>query len=194
MKIYNPIIKRIADIIVSLVFIILLIPLWVIVSLSIIIDDGFPVFFKQDRLGKGGKIFTLYKFRTMYNVPRNVDREILAGDADVTKTGHYLRRFKIDELPQLFSVLSGKLSLVGPRPCMPELMQKFNEDGYNRLLVKPGLTGLSQINGNIYLSWEDRWKFDSIYVKEISFILDMKILIQTVLVIIFGEEKYIKNE
>lgn len=124
---------------------------------------------------------------------RTPDREILKNDSEVTKVGSFLRRFKIDEMPQLLNVLKGDMSLVGPRPGLARQINEFNDDGRARLLVRPGLTGLAQINGNIYLSWPERWKHDRKYVENVSFLLDLKIILKTFSIIFHGEEKYVKK-
>jgi undecaprenyl phosphate N,N'-diacetylbacillosamine 1-phosphate transferase len=111
----------------------------------------------------------------------------------VTTVGVVLRRLKIDELPQILNILKGDMSIVGPRPCLPALENDFNEDGEIRLKVRPGLTGLAQTNGNIYLTWEERWKYDRNYVEKCNFVLDLKIVLKTVLIVFIGEEKFLKN-
>lgn len=129
----------------------------------------------------------------MYDRPRVADREILKGDFEVTRIGEILRRFKIDELPQIINVFLGDMSLVGPRPCLPRQRAEFNEDGQQRIKVRPGLTGLAQVNGNIYLSWEERWKYDRQYVEKLSFISDIKIVVRTLAILLYGEEKFLKH-
>jgi lipopolysaccharide/colanic/teichoic acid biosynthesis glycosyltransferase len=136
-----------------------------------------------------GRVFQLYKLRSMTHVPRTPDRQIYEGDAEVTRVGQWIRRFKIDELPQLVNVLLGDMSLVGPRPCLPELRDQFDENGAQRLLVRPGLTGLAQVNGNIFLSWPERWRLDRIYVNDLSFWNDIKILLKTIIVVALGEKR-----
>lgn len=190
---YSLFFKRIIDLFFSLIGLIIVSPLLLICSVIIKISSKGPIFFLQDRLGKEGKIFKVYKLRTMTNRKRDADREIRKGDSDVTKFGYFLRRYKIDELPQLLNVLLGNMSIVGPRPCMPELINVFNDDGKFRIKVLPGLTGLAQINGNINLSWEDRWKYDRIYVENISFIMDVKIIIKTISILIVGEDKFVNK-
>jgi lipopolysaccharide/colanic/teichoic acid biosynthesis glycosyltransferase len=190
---YSLFFKRIIDLFFSLIALIIVSPLLLISSVIIKISSKGPIFFLQDRLGKDGKIFKIYKLRTMTNKKRDVDREIRKGDSEVTKFGNFLRRYKIDELPQLLNVLLGDMSIVGPRPCMPELINVFNDDGKFRIKVLPGLTGLAQINGNINLTWEDRWKYDRIYVENISFIMDVKIIIKTILILIVGEDKFVNK-
>lgn len=121
------------------------------------------------------------------------NKEIFKGDSEVTRIGSILRRFKIDELPQLLNILKCEMSFIGPRPGLPEKLKEFNEDGKYRLEVKPGLTGLAQINGNIYLTWEERWKYDREYVEKISFVLDLNIFIKTFLIVFLGESKFIRK-
>jgi lipopolysaccharide/colanic/teichoic acid biosynthesis glycosyltransferase len=186
-------IKRFFDLFIAILVIIILSPLLIFCIIFIPITSKGPIFFKQERLGLNGKYFLLYKFRTMYNKERKVDREILKGDNEVTKIGGYLRRLKIDELPQLLNVIIGDMSLIGPRPCMTNLQENFNEDGKFRILVRPGLTGMAQTNGNIYLKWEERWKYDRYYVEHLNFLLDLRILIKTVLIVVLGENKFIKK-
>jgi lipopolysaccharide/colanic/teichoic acid biosynthesis glycosyltransferase len=185
--------KRIIDVLVSIFFLLIIIPLFLFVIILIKIDSKGPIFYCQDRLGINGNIFRLFKFRTMSHKIRQNHTQTYEGDPEITRIGSVLRRLKIDELPQLINILLGNMSLVGPRPCLPELLVKFNDDAYSRLKVKPGLTGLAQINGNIYLSWEERWIYDKKYVENISFLLDLKILCRTFLIIIFGEKKFKNN-
>jgi len=190
--VYTSFIKRLIDILVSAIFLFLALPIVILVIILIKMTSKGSILFKQKRAGLKGKIFVAFKFRTMYDRPREV-KKVLKGDPDVTKIGSYLRRLKIDEFPQLLNVLFGDMSLVGPRPAMIELENEFNEDGKFRLLVKPGLTGLAQVNGNIHLSWQERWKYDRYYVENIDFFLDLKILFKTIAIIIRGEDKYIKR-
>ncbi len=190
---YKSFFKHFFDFIVALLALLLISPIFLISILLIKTTSKGPLFFLQERLGKNGKIFSVYKFRTMTDKKRDVNREILKGDAEVTKVGYYLRRFKIDEFPQILNILKGDMSLVGPRPCMPFQINEFNEDGKYRILVKPGMTGLAQTNGNIFLSWEERWKYDRKYVENISFMLDLEIILKTILIVFLGEEKFLKH-
>ncbi len=190
---YKTTFKRLIDFFASLGVLLIISPVFILLAILIKITSKGPLFFLQERLGKNGKVFSVYKFRTMTDKKRAVDREILKGDAEVTKVGHYLRRFKIDELPQIINVLKGEMSLVGPRPCMPNQLNDFNEDGKYRIKVTPGLTGLAQVNGNIFLTWEERWKYDRAYVENLSFVLDVKIILKTIVIICLGEEKFLKK-
>lgn len=190
---YRNFFKRVIDLISSFTVLIILFPVLALAALLIALGSEGPIFFFQDRLGYKGKTIRLYKFRTMTHKERKVAKEVFKGDAEVTWIGHYLRRFKIDELPQLINVLLGDMSVVGPRPGLPNMLNEFNEDGKARLLVKPGLTGLAQVNGNIYLSWPERWKYDRYYVENLSFWLDIKIVLKTVAIVLRGEEKFLKK-
>ena len=190
---YQHFFKRLLDICISSIALLFLSPALLLIVLLIKIDSTGPVLFKQIRLGKDNKTFTVYKFRTMTDKDRVVDRVIYKGDPDVTRLGEVLRRFKIDEIPQLFNVLLGDMSLIGPRPCMPEMLEQFDDNGKYRTKALPGLTGLAQVNGNIYLDWKDRWQYDRRYVENISFFLDCTIILKTLKILLKGEDKFIKK-
>ncbi len=181
-----PMVKRLFDLFVSVFLLVLLLPMFVVVAILIKTTEG-PVFYTQTRLGKNAKTFNLFKFRSMTNKKRDVSVQVSEGSAEVTGIGKIIRRLKIDELPQLINVLKGDMSLVGPRPCLVETQKDFNEDGKKRLLVRPGLTGLAQVNGNIYLDWTQRWKFDREYVENLSLKMDISILLKTVMIVAFGD-------
>ena len=169
---YRNYIKRLLDIILSLVFIIVLSPLFVITGLLVFIELGFPIIFKQEREGLHKKTFIMYKFRTM-NFNTEQERE-----ERMTKITKFLDIIKFNELPQLFNVLKGDMSLVGPRPFIPgdELPKK---PSYERYLVRPGMTGIAQINGGRRITHNQKLRYDIIYNDKISFMLDLKILILT---------------
>lgn len=174
--------KRIFDFLVSLFSVILLSPLLLIVSLMILAADGSPILFKQERVGKGGKLFKVYKFRTMQNGTGDyATAELNDADSKITKVGKFLRSTSIDELPQLFNILNGTMSLVGPRPLIPaekeihELRKK-----YNVYSVTPGMTGWAQINGRDNISNEKKALLDKEYVEKQSFKFDIEILFKTV--------------
>ncbi len=190
---YKLFFKPFIDLVLALFAIAILLPVFLISAILIKITSSGPVFFIQDRVGKKGRIFDLYKFRTMFNKKRSVNQEIFKDNIEVTKVGYFLRRLKIDELPQIFNILKGDMSIVGPRPCLPSQIPDLDENGTVRLLVKPGLTGLAQVNGNIYLSWRERWEYDRKYVENISFLMDVKIILKTVGIVIVGEEKFLKK-
>lgn len=190
-KLYRNYGKNLFDLVLSIFSITLLLPFFFVIGFAIKIDSSGPVFFFQDRVGKNGKIFKLIKFRTMIDKKRVPSKEIYQYDNELTSVGKWLRRFKIDETPQLLNVLRGNLSFVGPRPCLESLIKDFDDNAYSRLEVKPGLTGLAQISGNIYLSWPERWKLDKHYVETYSFFIDLRILMKTLKVVIFGEDKFI---
>lgn len=181
--------KRCFDFLISILILIIISPLLIITAVLVKTTSKGPLFFKQERVGKKGRLFSVYKFRTMVDDKyRDLSKQTFNNDAEITKVGKVIRRLKIDELPQLFNVVKGDMSLVGPRPCLPALVKEFDESGKKRLLVRPGLTGLAQVNGNIYLSWEERWKFDRKYVEQQSFLLDLKILSKTALIVLLGEK------
>ncbi|WP_289047623.1 sugar transferase [uncultured Psychrobacter sp.] len=180
--------KRSFDFLISIFLIIILSPLLIITSVLIKMTTNGSLFFKQQRVGKNGKLFFVYKFRTMTDKLHDLSKQTFNNDEEITTIGRVIRRLKIDELPQLLNVAKGDMSLVGPRPCLPNLIKSFNDSGKKRLLVRPGLTGLAQVNGNIYLSWEERWEFDRKYVEQQSFCLDLKILSKTALIVFLGEK------
>ncbi len=192
-SIYRAIGKRLLDLVVSVPIALFISPALVVVSILIKCDSRGPVFFLQPRLGRWGKTFMTYKFRTMTDRVRTQHQEVLPGNSEVTRVGYWLRRFKIDELPQVWNVLNGDMSLVGPRPALPEAIHDYNQTGLKRLLERPGLTGQSQVNGNIYLSWPERWIYDAAYVEQLSLSGDLWILLKTVGVVLLGEEKFLNR-
>mgnify|MGYP002640252367 CR=1 FL=1 len=188
--------KRIFDLLIAIPTLILFLPLYLIVAILIRFDSRGPIFFIQERLGRDGSIFDAFKFRTMTDRPREAvpGGEVFGRDREVTKLGYYLRRFKIDELPQLWNILRGEMSVVGPRPALPRQLEEYDELAMQRLQLRPGLTGLAQINGNIHLSWPERWRFDVDYVENLSFKHDLQIIFFTVAVIIFGEDYFLARK
>lgn len=185
--------KRLFDLIIILPVFVAISPVLLIAAALIKLDSRGPVFFNQERLGRYGETFLTFKFRTMTHREREATSEILPGHSEVTRVGHWLRRFKIDEMPQLLNIVNGDMSLVGPRPALPDHINEYNEAGLRRLLERPGLTGLSQVNGNIYLSWPDRWFYDAQYVNRISFARDVAIIVKTVAVVLLGEERFLNK-
>jgi len=189
---YSRVLKRLLDIIISFLLILILLPFSFLIFLMIKIDSKGPLFFKQERVGQDLKLFEVFKLRTMTDKERSVSK-VIGRDKGVTRVGYYLRRFKIDELPQLINVLKGEMSLVGPRPSIKEQLEDMSEKEKERYSVRPGMTGLAQVCGNIHISWKKRYKYDLKYVHNISFINDLKIILRTIQIIIAGEEKFINK-
>lgn len=187
--------KRKFDTIMSIIGIVVLSPLWLVIAFLIKITSPGPVFFLQDRPGYQKKIFKIYKFRTMHQGSEKMEKgvEVLKDDARITKIGGFLRRTKLDETPQLLNVLKGEMSLVGPRPERVASLEDYTPYIAKRLDVKPGMTGLAQVSGNIYLDLRDRYRLDVYYVENFSLLLDIRILIRTIGVVFLGEERYKGN-
>ena len=181
-------VKRAADIFVSLVCLPIVIPISIIIMLLIKCNSKGPIIFKQHRIGLNCKRFTIYKFRTMKLNFNRIEKQVYLCDGDIIFSGNFLRRFKLDELPQLFNILIGDMSFIGPRPCLEHTLKTMPEWALKRFEIKPGLTGLAQVNGNIKLSWPERWKFDVIYSKKISFFIDIIIIFKTLILLYNGEE------
>lgn len=176
---YRKIFKRFFDVIFSLLAIIILLPLYIIISIFVTIFMGWPVLFKQQRPGKNEKIFSMYKFRTMNN-KKDKKGKLLPDDKRLTKFGIILRKTSLDEIPELFNILTGKMSFIGPRPLLVEYLPYYTEEEHHRHDVRPGLTGLAQVNGRNSLNWDERFKKDIEYVNNITFIGDCKIIIKTI--------------
>lgn len=179
MNMYKKYIKRILDFLLSaFVLIILAIPL-IIVGLLIKVKLGSPILFRQERPGKNGKIFEIIKFRTMNNA-KDESGNLLPDDLRLTKFGKFIRSTSIDELPELINILKGDMSIVGPRPLLVEYLDLYNEEQKHRHDVRPGLTGLAQVNGRNSITWEEKFKYDIEYVKNVTFINDCKIILKTI--------------
>jgi len=187
--------KRFIDIIVSFLVLLVLSPILIIVAIAIKLESKESIFFKQERVGLNGKVFNLLKFKSMKsNIAAEKNFDFSLDEERITKVGKFIRRTKIDELPQLINVLKGDMSLVGPRPTIKKQVDAYNDYQRQRLNVRPGMTGLAQVNGNIYLDWDERIKYDVYYVRNKSLLLDFKILFKTVGVVIFGEGKFLNTE
>ena len=177
--IYARYIKRILDIVLSLSAIIILSPILLILYILVRVKLGSPVLFKQERPGRKEEIFTLCKFRTMTD-KRDEQGELLPDEVRLTKFGKLLRSTSLDELPELFNILKGDMSIIGPRPLLVRYLPWYTESERHRHDVRPGLTGLAQVNGRNALGWEDRFRYDLEYVNHCSFIMDIKIIMLTV--------------
>ncbi|KPU27369.1 sugar transferase [Caloranaerobacter sp. TR13] len=188
--------KRLVDIILSILVLIVFIPFWLLIAILIKLDSPGPVLFIQRRPGLNTKPFSVYKFRTMRLGSEKMikGKEVMLNDERITRIGKFLRRYKIDEIPQLLNVLKGEMSLVGPRPERMDYLPDYTEEELKRFQMRPGLTGLAQVSGNIYISLEDRHKYDVYYVENFSLWLDLKIIIRTIGVIVFGERKFVRND
>lgn len=177
--IYERYIKRFLDIVLSLSAIIILSPLFLILGILVRVKLGSPVFFRQERPGRNGEIFTLCKFRTMTD-KRNEKGELLPDEERLTKFGKMLRSTSLDELPELLIILKGDMSLVGPRPLLVKYLPWYTEEERHRHDVRPGLTGLAQVNGRNTIGWEERFAYDLEYVRHCSFLMDVRIIGMTV--------------
>jgi len=176
---YRRYFKRLLDFVLSLAAIIALSPVLLLIACLVRIKLGSPVIFKQQRPGLNERIFTLYKFRTMTD-ERNERGELLPDEARLTDFGKFLRSTSLDELPELFNILKGDMSIVGPRPLLVEYLPLYDQYQRRRHEVRPGLTGWAQVNGRNALSWEDKFNYDVEYVDNLSFLLDLKIIFLTI--------------
>lgn len=177
--VYRNVIKPLLDFIVALVTFVLLFPIFLIITLLLLLVNNGQPFFFQKRPGKHEKIFTIVKFKTM-NDKKGENGDLLPDEVRLTRVGRFVRATSLDELPQLLNVLNGTMSLVGPRPLLPEYLPLYNEFQRHRHSVKPGITGYAQINGRNAISWDQKFKLDHYYVEHIGFLLDLKILLKTV--------------
>lgn len=177
--IYAKYIKRLLDIICSLLAIVVFCWLYIIVAILVLIKLGRPVIFKQARPGKDEKIFNMYKFRTMTDA-RDENGNLLPDDVRLTKFGKFLRSTSLDELPEAFNILKGDMSIVGPRPLLVKYLPLYSEEQRRRHEVRPGLSGYAQVHGRNSISWEEKFALDVEYVDNITFIGDVKIILQTV--------------
>jgi undecaprenyl phosphate N,N'-diacetylbacillosamine 1-phosphate transferase len=173
------IVKRILDVGLALILLIVLSPIMLIAALMIKSGSQGPVLFKQQRPGKDGKIFTILKFRTMV-VETEKDGKRLPDFARMTKVGSVLRKTSIDELPQLINIIKGEMSFIGPRPLLVEYLPLYSPEQRRRHQVRPGISGWAQVNGRNGLSWEEKFKYDVLYVDNLSFLLDLKIVFLTI--------------
>ena len=186
------VLKRIFDIAISLVGLVVLLPLFFIVAVLVKLDNAGPVFFRQERAGLKGHIFKIFKFRTMVvgAEKKGAGVFVLKNDPRITKVGKILRHTSLDELPQLINILKGEMSVVGPRPALPYQLDNYSERQKQRLKFKPGITGWSQVKGRSSLTWPERIEQDLWYINNWSLWLDIKIMLMTPMVILKRENLY----
>ncbi|MCD6155503.1 MAG: sugar transferase [Candidatus Atribacteria bacterium] len=186
MKIY-PYVKRVLDFIFAVILLVLASPIMLLAAIAIKLEDPKgPVLFKQNRPGKNAKIFTVYKFRTM-RVETERDGKPLTDMERMTKVGSILRKTSIDELPQLFNIIRGEMSFIGPRPLLVQYLEFYTPEQMRRHEVTPGISGWAQVNGRNAISWEEKFEYDVWYVDNQSFMLDLKIFFMTILNVLKGE-------
>lgn len=184
---YEKYIKRFLDILLSAIAIIFLSPLFVVISLMVKIKLGSPILFSQERPGKFGEIFVLRKFRTMTDEVDPLTGCLLPDEQRLTRFGCFLRSTSLDELPELLNILKGDMSIVGPRPLLVRYLPRYNEKQMHRHDVRPGLTGFAQANGRNAISWEEKFDMDVYYTEHISFLFDLKVILQTVKAVIYRD-------
>ncbi|EJT6171570.1 sugar transferase [Clostridium perfringens] len=190
---YKNYLKRVLDVIFASVGIIVFFPIYILVAVMVRINLGSPIIFKQKRPGKDEKIFTMYKFRSMSD-QKDKNGNLLSDKERLTKFGRVLRSTSLDELPELFNILKGDMSIVGPRPLAIVYLEYYNEEEKKRHSVRPGLTGLAQINGRNLSNWDERFKNDIEYVENISFANDFKIILKTIKKVLLKEDVVARGE
>ena len=183
---YKKFFKPLLDRILAIILIILFAPVMLIVAIGIYLWDGKPIIFKQKRPGYKGKIFEIYKFRTMTN-ERDENGNLLPDNKRLKGFGRIIRSLSLDELPQLFNVLKGEMSFIGPRPLLVEYLELYNEEQKKRHDVLPGITGLAQVKGRNAISWRRKFKYDVFYVKHLNFCLDLYIIYLTIIKVLKRE-------
>ena len=176
---YKKIIKRFLDFVIALIGLVLILPLFILVIVGLFFANHGKPFFFQIRPGKNGRLFKIIKFKTM-NDKKDSEGNLLSDEYRLTKIGAFVRKTSLDEIPQLLNVLKGDMSLIGPRPLLPEYLPLYNESQRRRHEVKPGITGWAQVNGRNAISWHQKFEFDVWYVNHVSFLLDCKIVYLTI--------------
>ncbi|MCP9199909.1 sugar transferase [Gramella sp. GC03-9] len=189
---YTKLVKPFFDFFVALIGLVLISPLLIIITFLLLVKNNGKPFFLQNRPGIYGKNFKIVKFKTMTD-ERAANGELLPDEDRLTTVGKFVRKTSIDEVPQLINVLKGDMSIIGPRPLLPQYLELYNERQKKRHLVKPGITGWAQVNGRNAISWSQKFEYDVWYVEHISFLLDLKILFKTVKKVLFAEGINTKN-
>ena len=184
---YEAFFKRLIDVVISLLVIVLFFWLYLILAIIVRVNLGSPIIFKQDRPGKNGKIFKMYKFRSMSD-KRDENGNLLPDKQRLNKFGRILRSTSLDELPEFFNILKGDMSFVGPRPLLVKYLEHYNSFENRRHEVRPGLTGLAQASGRAALSWKDKFIKDVEYVDNVTFIMDLKIIFMTIIKVFKRED------
>ena len=182
-KSFYLIFKSLSDYILSVLLVVLLSPIFIILIFLVFLNFGFPILFTQERPGFKNKIFKIYKFRSMKNI-FDENGKLVPDRLRLNKFGNWLRSTSLDELPEIINIIRGDMSFVGPRPLLVEYLKYYNKEEIKRHLVKPGITGLAQINGRNAISWEERFKYDIKYIEHLSLLLDLKILFKTIFKVI----------
>ncbi len=185
---YKNIIKRLLDILFSLVILIVFSWLYLIIAVLVRVKLGKPILFKQARPGKGEKIFNMYKFRSM-NDKRDANGNLLPDQDRLTPLGLFLRKTSLDELPELFCILKGDMSFIGPRPLLIEYLPYYTEREKLRHTVRPGLTGLAQASGRNLVDWDKRFELDAQYVEGLSFMMDLKVIFMTIKTVLWHSDQ-----
>ncbi len=185
-KIYEHKLKRVMDFLLALIAIIIFSPIFLMTAVIVAMKIGRPILFTQVRPGLNEKVFKMYKFRTMTN-ERDSKGELLADHLRLTKSGSFLRATSLDELPELFNILKGDMSFIGPRPLLVEYLELYSPDQKKRHNVRPGLSGLAQVSGRNLLTWEEKFSLDLEYVKNVSFITDIKLFLLTIKKVLIRE-------
>ena len=180
---YKRFVKRCLDFLLSLAALIILSPVLLLVAILVRCKLGSPIIFKQQRPGLHERIFCMYKFRTMTDA-KDADGNLLPDEVRLTKFGKLLRSTSLDELPELFNILKGDMAIVGPRPLLVQYLPRYNERQRRRHDVRPGFTGLAQVNGRNSISWQEKFEWDVKYVEQVSFLMDVKIIAKTVGVVL----------
>lgn len=180
---YKRFVKRCLDFLLSLAALIILSPVLLLVAILVRCKLGSPILFKQERPGLHEKIFWMYKFRTMTDA-KDADGNLLPDEVRLTKFGKLLRSTSLDELPELFNILKGDMAIVGPRPLLVQYLPRYSERQHHRHDVRPGFTGLAQVNGRNSISWQEKFEWDVKYVEQVSFLMDVKIIAKTVGVVL----------